>query len=407
MADSRPGGGPHVLVLPSWYPIPEAPEAGVFFREQAQALQAAGARVGVLYPEARSLRVLGPAALVRWRFQVRYAEEEGIPTYRMHGWNLFPRMPMGAVLWHRMAARLARRYVRRFGMPDLLHAHGAMWGGSAARRLAPALGLPYVVTEHFTGLSEQASGFAPGKMAGVMGEVRRALGEADAVVAVSGPLRDDLVREAGVPAERVQVLPNLVHTDYFHLPPEGARPAAPFRFVSVGSLERRKGFDVLLRAFAQAFPGDRGVVLEIAGAGPERGALETLAGELGIAERVRFAGQLDRAGIRALLWRSHAFALGSWVETFGVVLIEALATGLPIASTACGGPQDIVTRATGRLSPPGDADALAEGLRQVRALAGTADPAEIRRDAVERFSAPRVAARLLALYADVLRARGA
>jgi glycosyltransferase involved in cell wall biosynthesis len=146
------------------------------------------------------------------------------------------------------------------------------------------------------------------------------------------------------------------------------------------------------------------VVLEIGGGGPLEPGLRALAAELGIAAQTSFLGILTRQEVREAMWRADAFVLPSHVETFGVVAIEAMAAGLPVVATACGGPQDTVAPGeTGLLVPPGDAAALAAGMERLLAeRAAWAMRAEaIRRHADERFSQPVVVRRLLEVYAAV------
>jgi teichuronic acid biosynthesis glycosyltransferase TuaC len=397
-------GGPHVLIVPSWYPSPDLPLSGIFFKEQALALRAAGMEVGVVYPELRSLRTFGPRALRTQRFQVSAGEEDGLPTLRVHGWHLLPRLVLGGDVWAALASALARRYVARFGVPSVVHAHGALWAGHAARRVSRELGVPFVVTEHFSGYTEHFTGFAPGKMsAGQLEAARTVYRAADRVVAVSTALKEVLVGRGLAPASRTVVVPNLVDTEYFSLPPEGRREAPePFRLLAVGSLERIKGVDLLIRAYASAFGTDAGVVLEIGGAGPGEADLRRLAAELGIAERVRFLGPLARAEVREAMWRSNLFVSASRIETFGVALVEAMATGLPVVTTASGGPEDIVASPeTGWIVPADDLRALTAALALARREGRARSALRVRGSALDRFSAAVVTTQLARLYQEL------
>ncbi len=381
----------HVLVLPSWYPIRERPQQGVYLKEQVQALRRRGVHVGVVYPEQRSLRLLSPSALARNRFQRRAYDEAGVPTLRRHGWNVLWRAPQRLPLRIREARRLAHVYARRFGVPDVLHAHSAQWAGAAAARLGAAWGRPYLLTEHFSGFQR---GAVPRGQAAL---AREGFRRAHRVLPVSAALRTLLVASGWAEASRTEVLPNMVDTAFFTPPP--ARPHGVFRFFALAALRPAKDLGLLLRAFARAFGRGASARLAIGGGGPERRRLERLAERLGLGRHVRFLGRLNREEVRAELHRSHAFALSSRYETFGVVLIEAMATGLPVVATACGGPEDIVTPETGLLVPPGDAGALAEGLRTIRRRRADFRDSALRAYIEARFSTQAVTSRLLAHYA--------
>lgn len=178
--------------------------------------------------------------------------------------------------------------------------------------------------------------------------------------------------------------------------------SSPFRFLTVSLLSPHKRVDWLLRAFAQAFSQHDDVILEIGGDGEDRAALENLVRELAISERVRFLGRLDRAGVREAMQRANAFVLTSLFETFGIVLIEAMATGLPVVSTACGGPEDIVTPEVGLLVPTDQFDRLAPALRKMYQTHAQYDPSAISTYAERRFSTPVVTKQIIDVYNDVL-----
>ncbi|MFL5382931.1 MAG: glycosyltransferase [Longimicrobiaceae bacterium] len=383
----------HVLVLPSWYPTALDPVNGIFFREQAQALAAAGARVGVAAPILRGVRTAGRGRVLDYRFQLSEEDDGGVATLRAQGWSV-PKL--GAVnrrLWGAMARRLARRYAARHGRPDVVHAHSALAAGEPAAALARAWRVPCVITEH-------TSMYAEGRIEPRwLPHIHAAFAGAARVVAVSRALAADLAPHVG--STPVEVVPNLVDAGFFTLPPR-PRGGAPYRFLTVALFDRVKGMDVLLRAFAGGFAGRDDVVLEIGGGGPLEPSLRALAAELGIAAQTRFLGILTRAQVREAMWRADAFVLSSHIETFGVVVIEAMATGLPVAATACGGPQDtVVPGETGLLVPPGDPPALAAAMRRLHAerdaWAARAEP--IRRRAESCFSHPVVVGRLLEVYA--------
>ncbi len=393
-------GAPHVLVLPSWYPSELDPVRGVFFREQAQAVRDAGARVGVVAPVLRGVRTAREGRLGQFAFRLRAEDDGGIPTLRVQGWSVPRRPQWDRHLWLAMAGRALRRYVARHGRPDILHVQSALMAGWPASVLSRRWKVPYVVTEHS---SMYAEGTIPPWLAPVL---RGALRGADRVVAVSRALAAELAPWTG--DRPIDVIPNLVDTGWFTLPPRPRGMDGPFRFLAVGIYDPVKGADVLLRAFAEGFRGDAGVALDVGGGGACEPALREMAASLGIAPQVRFLGGLTRAGVRDAMWAAHALVLPSRIETFGLVAVEAMATGLPVAATACGGPRDTVTPETGVLVPPESPAELAGAMRRLvrerGAWAGRA--AAIRAGAAARFDRPVVARALLELYGRVAAEHG-
>jgi glycosyltransferase involved in cell wall biosynthesis len=174
--------------------------------------------------------------------------------------------------------------------------------------------------------------------------------------------------------------------------------ARPPMVIAVGRLVAQKDYATLIKAVALL--RDDGVRLAFYGEGPEEAALRELAERLGI------AGRVDWYGYVVDPWSAYAaarcFALSSQNEAFGNVVVEALASGLPIVSTACGGPTEILDGGRyGTLVPIGDAVALSAGI--ARALREPGDPAP-RLERARDFAAPVIAARYVALFEDVLSA---
>jgi glycosyltransferase involved in cell wall biosynthesis len=177
-------------------------------------------------------------------------------------------------------------------------------------------------------------------------------------------------------------------------PPAGA----PLEVVSVGRLAPMKGFSVLLDALAAV----EDVHLTLVGDGPDRPALEAAARRLGVAGAVTFAGALGADEVTELLRHADVFCLPSFAEGVPVVLMEAMASGLPVVATAVMGvPELVLDGEAGTLVPPGRAEPLAAALREL-----AADPEARRRmGAAGRaivetaFDVDRSAGTLTALFA--------
>jgi L-malate glycosyltransferase len=125
--------------------------------------------------------------------------------------------------------------------------------------------------------------------------------------------------------------------------------------------------------------------------------------DLGLNSQVRLLGRLTRDEIKELIQTSHAIASTSWIETFGVNLIEALSCGKPVISTRSGGPDDFINRQNGILVPTGDEVALAESMKQMVEDWRTYDPDMIRSQCIERFSEKAIVRRLETMYEELLK----
>jgi glycosyltransferase involved in cell wall biosynthesis len=167
-------------------------------------------------------------------------------------------------------------------------------------------------------------------------------------------------------------------------------------------MDENKGQPVLLQAFAERFKDDPMVQLRIAGDGPLRRQLVELAKQLGIAHQVIFLGALDQTQVIPEMQAADAVVVASQYETFGVVLIEALACGKPIISTACGGPEYIVNDQNGLLVPVNDVPALGTALAQMVQTSNRYEPARLSAACQDQFGQEAVVDCLYNVYQQVL-----
>ncbi|MBL8130807.1 MAG: glycosyltransferase [Anaerolineae bacterium] len=397
----------HILIVASYYPTAENPVTGIFIEKQALALHKAGHQVGVLVTPRISatreqLRRGGFGSLRSVTRETYFPYDADIPVYRMH-WGWFPRPlpPVVALLTGSAGAAAYQGYALAHGTPDVLYAHDTFYGGYLASVIGDKTGIPFVTLEHSTSYLE-------GKIIFPMQPriIRRVLRRAAARCAVGKALAQALMRYA--PEMPVETLGNVIDvTRFFPQPnPPAVSQAEPFRFTLVAGLkERRKGFDILIAALARLAADGLNAHLTIGGDGPLKAEIAAFAEQQGVADRVVFTGRLTPDGVAELMRRSHAVVCASAVETFNVTLAEAMACGVPVLSTRCGGPEDFIAPETGILVPPGDTAALADGMRRMIAEYARFDRAAARRIIVERYSEAAFAARLTAIFQGVTHGR--
>jgi len=384
----------HVLVIPSWYPTKHGILRGIFFREQAIALREEGVKIGVVYPDFRSLREISATALLENYFQSTMQLDHGVPTYRVSVWNI-PIKKVKQRVFVVLANYMLKKYIHEFGMPDVLHAQSALYGGLAAKFVGSELGIPYVVTEHS---SSVCTGLFEDWQPSVISNVYE---NAASVVSVSGYLAGKM--RSYYSSGSIEIVPNYIDSDFFCEPPL-ERVMTPYRFLSIGWLNGKKGMELLIRAFSAAFASNRNILLEIGGDGPERLALEKLVAELGIKNSVIFLGSLDREQVRDAMWRASAYVSASQLETFGVTIIEALSTGLPVIATRSGGPEDIISSQVGMLVENKNVDALAYGLSYIfnHRNGFFGKQKEIRDYSVRKFGKSIVSKKMIKIFIDAI-----
>lgn len=269
------------------------------------------------------------------------------------------------------------RYLRRERPDVLVGVEGhANLPALLAKKLA-GVNTKMVLTEHID---------LPERPAGLKDRAYRALAKlaypsAAATVAVSDGVASSFSRAVGLPRDSVTVIFNPVLTQrYWQTAVESAdhpwfASGEPPVVLGVGRLTPQKDFPNLIRAFAQV-RNRTDARLMILGEGPARSELEALVGELGLNDSVELPGFVDNPV--SYMAASGVFALSSVREGLPTVLIEALATGVPVVSTDCeSGPREILNGgALGSLVPVGDSEALGEAiLSALQAERQTVEPA--------------------------------
>jgi glycosyltransferase involved in cell wall biosynthesis len=201
--------------------------------------------------------------------------------------------------------------------------------------------------------------------------IRHGFPRAEAIVAVSDGVKQDLVRHFSLAADRIAVVPNPVNIERIRrLGAEAVDVgSSPPLIVAVGRLVQLKGFDLLIRAFARLSPSLPARLL-IIGEGDQRATLETLIAELRLADRVTLLG--TQVNPWRFMARADVVALASRSEAFPNVIGEALALGRPVIATECspGVAEYLDHGRYGVLVPPDDVDALAAGLERILTDAG-------------------------------------
>lgn len=386
----------HILELPSFF----APHGGLFCLEQAKALQALGHEVRIV-----SIVELGVSRDREFYLTAPWREErkevEGVEVFCTYMRAVPKAVRYNINRWVSLCEKAVDRYVRRFGKPDVLHAHCCKNAGLAARELSQSLGIPYYISEHLSsGVFEKDFGKGWQRHQWLREDMRKAYQSARCVMPVSQELVDDLAPFFGK-SYRYQHVSNIVDTDFFCMGRRNSTSGRAFRFCCLAIADiYGKGYDVLAKAFRQINAADAprhvpAIELHIAGRGTDSKAMHELFGCMDVGTRrvsseVHLHGELDKAGVRDLLWQSDALVLPSRSEAQPLVILEALATGIPVVTTECV-PQSLRIPDACLLVPVGDARALAGKMQEVMTIA----PSHEFSESVRRMASPSVIARQL------------
>ena len=367
-----------VAVVAEWYPSRADPVLGIWAHRQAVAARDAGAEVRVLALRRPipplSFFHIPPAIgeLSRWiegaRTSLRPLALDGLSVTPVP--FVAPPRPISYGTWGYWAAPSLGRALDRLHAEwpfDVLHAHCLAPAGHAAARWVRRRTPAFVVSAHGPDMINVPENSSIGRRACVA-----AMAAADLVLANSTWAARRCEEIAG---RRLPVRVLYLGAHLPDVPPAAHQGNGAVRMVTVAHLVARKRHETVLRALSMLDPARRPEYLVI-GDGPRREPLERLSAELGLADRVRFLGQLDNPDAVARAAACDLFVMPGVEEPFGVAFVEAMAAGLAaIGSRGEGGPEDIAAAGPGMLLvEPGDASGLAAVIDRL-----TTDRDELRR----------------------------
>ena len=331
-----------ILFIARSYPSNDNPIRGVFIKEHAKAVSLYE-EVVVLTSEF-DLKVQG-------LYKINDSIEDGIRVLRVrYSKSRIPKTTYLIYIWGMF--RAFKRILGKGFLPDVIHAH-VYSAGVPAVLLGKRYGMPVLISEHFSSFPRgMIRGFE--KLKAIF-----ALNKANLVTTVSEDLSKH-IKIYGI-RNRFKVVPNTVNTKIFY-PAIKRQSPIPKRLLLVALLNPIKGIPYLLEALAILGKERNDFILDIVGDGPKREEYERLAIELGIEDMVKFYGLKTKEQVAKFMRNADFFVLPSIWENLPCVLIEAMASGLPIVTTKVGGIPEMVDKKIGLLVPPKNVKALSEAI---------------------------------------------
>lgn len=381
------------VVLSHMYPSDVAPMYGSFVHNQVRFTQ-----------QHVDMTVVSPVAWWPFPGAGRWSANRALPQHEVLDgiavsrprYACVPRRHLPGWSW-RAFGRSVRPFLQTG--PDLIHAHAAYPDGLAAIELGRRFGLKVVLTVHGSDVKTLPKLGPAWKR-----RVQAALTGADGVITVSDELTQS-VADAGVPAERIEQIPNGVDGELFRGQIRRRAGEQGWRLLYVGRFDPAKGLHDLLQAMALLRQHRTDITLDLIGGHPHSGPAAPFveaANRLGLQQIVRFHDAIPIQQIPERLALADVFVLPSHSEGLPLSLLEALASGLPVVATRCGGPTQLVTPATGRLADIRDPAGLAQAIGSVLDEYATFDREAIRARTIGDYDYRHVAARLHAFYERVV-----
>ena len=387
-----------VLFVTRGFPSEENPMNGNYEAVQAKAVAAKGHEVSVIGIKVHPLLHLHEMR----KFQHRRVQ--GMNVYTIESFMIFDRLvpfipktflpKVNFWLFNRAFKKLFKIYLAENGMPDIVHIH-SLHSAPPVAYIKNHYNVPVVITEHWSKVKYQNVPVRVKNRIDYWGN--KCYNLADSVVTVSDSLAQAIHERFGI---QCRVINNMIE-DRFFKQSKAMNLHRGFRFISVGSLFPIKGYDVLIEAFTK-IGKDKDVTLDIVGKGTEYERLQRLIDKYGQQDRINLTGVKSPEEVAEMLENSDSFVLASKSETFGIVFIEAMAKGLPVIATRCGGPEEFVNEKNGILVDVDDVKALADAMEYMMEHQSDYNKVNIRQFCLNNFSESAIADQIIDEYNKVI-----
>lgn len=382
----------NILLISSWYPSRENATAGSFVHEQALLLRDNGHMVTVIHPF-----LLGTfAGAITKRSTVSFEQEDGISVLRV---GVAPPLPFFRAFSYRYCFYRVRKAMKKVQLnPEefkIIHSHAAFMGGYVAMRLSQLVGIPFLHTEHASGLF-----FNPKQYTSTDKRLLFSIySSAKKVLFVSRFSLNNTLRILNLSdSSQFVVVPNVVKRDFFREPI--IRGSIPTNFMMVGDFIPVKNHKLLFEAWSIVQTKYSGLRLTLIGDGLHEIELAKRFPELNL-DQITIIPRLSREELRKLMTRQDVLLSTSVVETFGLSIAEAQALGIPVVVTDSGGVTDIITHETGIVTAP-NAISFSKGITQLIESYEYFDSTRIRQLTKDRFSEEVIMNQLDSIYKQVL-----
>lgn len=323
----------NILFLTAWYPVTNTPHKGIFIQEHARAIAQAGHTVRVVVLD------VSQGKRICERSEQKHTDEYGIVTHVVSIHSRFHKKLYALYPW---LLRIIKKYLKTHVLPEfcpqLIHSHVLYPAGMIGAELATDLSVPHVITEHWS----KANQFLETNFFATSG--KRAYTTASAITCVSAFLRDRIAPYTQ--HTRIEVIPNVVHPADFEFAPKP--PFQPVVFTAVATWMPPKRPDLFVEALNRiARTTGRELHLHLFGEGAQLDTIRaaTHAKEL----RIFYRGFASKKEIGEQLRNTHFMLHASEIETFSIVVAEALCSGTPVIASDKGALPELVDNSNGIL----------------------------------------------------------
>ena len=373
----------HVLLLTTAYKNKFNPVNSLFFYDQAKALSNYGFKVGVIC--SMPITFSNILRSRRFVFSDEFYDDDKIKTYVRPFLSIPKLRKRTAKIRFEEGKFLFKKYILDNGKPDVIHVHTFL-AGEIAIWIKKNYKIPFIVTEHSSNFERNL--FTKTNL----NFAKKVFKNSSFNIAVSQQLANSINKQLN--SFKFEIIPNVVDVSFFKPQSDQSRL---YDFISVGRLDDNKNQCQLIEAFYKAFANDKKIKLLIVGDGPNKSNLQAKILEYNMSKQIFLNGYANRYDVLKFLQQSKYFVSTSKVETFGVVLIEAMSCGLPVLSTKSGGPESIVKNSMlGILCDLNDLEK-----EMLKILKSNYNSDYIRKYIVDNFSEKIISKKLHSIYFEI------
>lgn len=396
----------NIFIIPSWYPTENNKLSGIFFKEQAHAIANAqndyniivstwGFTEGIVHLRSFSSIFNKLKWYIFSKKNIIMKDNNLYVVFNPH-LSFSNRIPfLGSI--KRLININKKNLITAellLGKIDIIHAHVSYPGGYMAYELSKSFNIPYIITEHMGPFpfKEFVKNNRP------IREIDLAIQNASQVIAVSPSLSNRMISYG---YREPITIPNMVNEDCFKII-LNLRKSNKFIFLSICSMSgNEKGIDDLLTAIELWNPDEKIFHFIIAGDGGYLSFYKDMAVKKNINKLITWRGYIDREEAPLLFNSCNVFVLPSKHETFGLVYAEAIACGLPIIATKCGGPEYIVDEFNGLLVNINNPLELRDAMLSLYSNYKNYDKLLIRKNFLNKFSKNIVSKSITKIYNEI------
>lgn len=359
-----------IMVIPSWYPNKSDPLWGNYFIKQTEALSNY-ADTSMLYVNRAGIRE-----------PINYLDEKSTDGYYSDKYSFkfykktilnfrFVSLDYSYKKYVKAAYKAYKKLELFTGKPDVIIAMSALPAGLAAKYISDKEGIPYVVHAHSKEIMNNPL---------YKDYVESIIKDADAYMAVNNEIKELIEKKR----DKCYLVPNFIDFSRFKI---GKKDSKDFVLINVSNFYKLKALDVLLKAMDIVVnkKGNKNVKLKIVGRGEYKDFYESVSRSLNLNDNVEFVGYVENSKLPGILSTCNVLCVSSTFETFCIPIIEAFASGLPVITTDCVGPLEIVDKDNSIVTPINDVDKYAESILKMIKNYNKYDSKKIRNSALKKY----------------------